>query len=715
MRAVFEKELRQSLTCLIAPLMIASVTAVIFLYFVFNNLIAGGNDLSTPMNAASVMALTFTVPFLTMRSFAEEKKTGTDRLYMTSPVSLSDVVMGKFSAYAVILLIPTVISMFLPLILTPYGNVPYLYCYTCILSFYLYALMITAIGLFISSLTENQFAAGITTLMIILLGVVMNSAYDSISVSWLKTLLKSVFDFGGRITSMMSGTFEFTSVLYFVSVTGLFLFLTTQSLLKTRYTISGKSLSVGAYSIIGCALAILFTLVLNAAISFLPARMRTIDVTGNRLYSLTDVSYGVLNSLKDELTLYYLTGQDQSNVDDNVIRVLEDYAANSPLIALEYIDTVINPAFASQYTEENVASGSVIVVNKQSGASETVAYSDMIKTAINYANMTQYITGYDVEGCVTNAIQLVSTQTTALGKVYATTGHNELVLENDFLKRFARMGLTLQDLDVSTVSAVPTDCLLLIINAPEKDFSDKEGEIISEYLLAGGNLMLVFDYTADEKHPVLNNITELYGVIEERGIVIEQDPKGYYYSGDQSAQFYIFPLICEDEITDGLSDSKQGSVFVPLSEAFRYEANEDTTLCPLLVSSSEAFLKTDLTNTLTVPEEDDVLGTQVMALRAQKKVSNGKTSDAIFFGSALLFSESANTQVSNGMNLKLFSQALNTLAGSGTNFVTIPVKNFYETLTVTASDVIFWSTILLVCVLAMIIAGIIVFLRRRRL
>lgn len=715
MKAVFEKELRQSLTGLIGPFMISSVTAVIFMYFIFNNLIAGGSDLSVPMNASSVMALTFAVPFLTMRSFAEEKKAGTDRLYMTAPVTLGAVVLGKFLAYAVILFVPTVISMFLPLILTLYGTVPYLYCYTCILAFYLYALMVTAIGLFISSMTENQFAAGIITLMVILLGVVMNSAYDSISILFFKKLLKAVFDFGGRISSLMSGAFDLTGVFYFISVTVLFLFLTIQSLLSTRYTLSRKSFSVAAYSMTSCVLAVILTVLVNASVSFLPDRVRTVDVTGNRLFSVTDESMIILDKLQDDITLFYLTGQDDSAKDENVIRVLEDYAAGSGHVSLEYVDTVLNPGFSAQYTEENLASGSVIAVNKSNGKSQAVDYNDMVKTSINFANMTQYITGYDVEGCVTNAIQLITAEESTLGKVYATTGHNELTFEDSFQKRFSRMGLALADIDLKVVSAVPSDCRFLVIFAPEKDFSNQEGKIVEEYLEDGGKLLMVFDYTAEENLAVLNDIADVFGVNENRGIVIERDPNGYYYSGDQSAQFYIFPLVCEDPVTEGLLNTKQGSVFVPLSEAFVCKETEDTNIFPLLVSSNQAFLKKNLADTSTVPEDKDVSGTQIMALRAVKEISNSQHAEAVFVGSTLVFTESANTQVSANMNLMFFGNILNALSGGDTSFVTVPVKSFYETLTLTASDVTFWSTLLVLTVLLTAAAGITVFLRRRRL
>lgn len=109
------------------------------------------------------------VPVLTMRVIAEERKQKTDQLLYSLPISAAQVILGKYFALLVVYLIPLCFICLYPLIFSQFGDVYLLTAYGSILAFFLMGAALIALGIFISSLTENQgFAAGIGIAVILL-------------------------------------------------------------------------------------------------------------------------------------------------------------------------------------------------------------------------------------------------------------------------------------------------------------------------------------------------------------------------------------------------------------------------------------------------------------------------------------------------------------------------------------------------------------------
>ena len=177
------------------------------------------------------------VPILTMRILAEEKRSKTDQLILTAPVSVGAVVMGKFLALVTIFLIPTLIACVYPLIMANFGSVPMGEAYLSILAFFLFGTASIAVGVFISSLTESQVIAAVLSFAVLFLGYMMPSICSIISSTGnLLTRLLGCFDMYTPFANLLEGTLNIGSIVYFVSLTALVLFLTVQSLEKRRYT-----------------------------------------------------------------------------------------------------------------------------------------------------------------------------------------------------------------------------------------------------------------------------------------------------------------------------------------------------------------------------------------------------------------------------------------------------------------------------------------------
>lgn len=234
----------------------------------------------------SFVSLVFVVivPILTMRVIAEERKQRTDQLLYSLPISTSQVVVGKFLALLIVYLIPLCIISLYPLIFAQFGDLYLLTSYGSILAFFLLGAALIAIGVFISSLTENQgFAAGITMIIILfnyfsvsmsehlsatamgslialfvlelLLGTIIkyltkneNLGFgvsmvliaitgityfvDAAKFEGLLPKLMAELSLFERFNSFVNGVFDMTAIVYYLTVIVFFLFLSVQSLEK---------------------------------------------------------------------------------------------------------------------------------------------------------------------------------------------------------------------------------------------------------------------------------------------------------------------------------------------------------------------------------------------------------------------------------------------------------------------------------------------------
>ena len=286
MTAVLKHELRNYFHTLTAYVFGAFLLAFIGLGATLYNLQAAVSNFEFVLSFGSLVFVVI-VPILTMRVIAEEKKQRTDQLLYSLPIITTEVVLGKYLALLVVYLIPLAVVSVYPLIFARYGDVYLLTSYGSIFAFFVLGAALIALGVFISSLTDNQgFAAGIgiavilfnyysaslseyvsstpagaliaAFALVIVLGVVIRhltknehlaygfyflaggavlilyladpEAFSGLLPSVMKTL--SLFE---RFYVFVNGVFDLTAIVYFVTFAAFFLFLSVQSLEKRRY------------------------------------------------------------------------------------------------------------------------------------------------------------------------------------------------------------------------------------------------------------------------------------------------------------------------------------------------------------------------------------------------------------------------------------------------------------------------------------------------
>lgn len=168
MSAIFKKELRVAFGGMFGFAVTAILLFFMSAFTVVFNLLSGYPDFSYPL-VAMHWVLVVLIPFMTMRSVAEERHSRSDRLLYSLPIRMHRVVLGKYFAMLVLFLIPTAVAALYPLILSFFGELSLIGAYTCLLGYILLGGALIAICMFVSSLVENQILAAVLSLAAMLL------------------------------------------------------------------------------------------------------------------------------------------------------------------------------------------------------------------------------------------------------------------------------------------------------------------------------------------------------------------------------------------------------------------------------------------------------------------------------------------------------------------------------------------------------------------
>lgn len=177
MIAIFKREVRSSFHGMIGYVLTAFMLAATAIYFVALNLGYGLTDFGYYTLNRTVFVLLLYIPVLTMRCFAEERRTRTDQLLLTSPVSVWGIVLGKFLALCVIFALPCLVDAVMILVLAALGasGIATAANFAALLCYFLMGCAAIAIGVFLSSLTENQIIAAVAGFSALLLAYLMPS------------------------------------------------------------------------------------------------------------------------------------------------------------------------------------------------------------------------------------------------------------------------------------------------------------------------------------------------------------------------------------------------------------------------------------------------------------------------------------------------------------------------------------------------------------
>lgn len=167
MLAVFLKELRAYFTSAIGYIFIGIFLLITGIFFAMYNLLSASPAYNNTLQSLITVFL-FIIPILTMKIMSEETKTKTDQLLFTSPLKITDIILGKYFAALSIFTISLLITGLYPMILSMFGTVSVLEIFTGYIGLFLLGSTLIAIGLFVSSLTENQVTSAVISFAVLL-------------------------------------------------------------------------------------------------------------------------------------------------------------------------------------------------------------------------------------------------------------------------------------------------------------------------------------------------------------------------------------------------------------------------------------------------------------------------------------------------------------------------------------------------------------------
>ena len=286
MTAIFKREFKSCFTGMIGWVIAAVSLFFLGLYFTNRNLLSASSDFASVLYTMT-MILLFLLPAISMRSFAEERKNKTDQLLLTSPVSIPAIVAGKFLAELAVFALPLAAAVVMPLLLQAFGTVSLVAAYSALLGYLLLGGACLAVGTWISALTENQILAYLATFGALLVAYLMNGIQTMFTTgnllafivfmivllvasvlvgvickrlaagaavfcagavvlfvlfqlrpAWLLTAFNAVLSalaLFEPFKDIVGGMFSIPAIVYYLSVMGLFLFLTGQALARRRW------------------------------------------------------------------------------------------------------------------------------------------------------------------------------------------------------------------------------------------------------------------------------------------------------------------------------------------------------------------------------------------------------------------------------------------------------------------------------------------------
>ena len=234
MLAILKKELRSYFTGVVGYVFLVIYLLTAGLVFAYTTLYSMSGDV-TRFYLVMLLFSAIMLPLLTMKSFSEERRSKTEQLILTSPVSLIGMVMGKFLASYIVFASVNLFTSLYFLLLIPYTQLKWMILIGNAAALLLVGFVFISIGLFVSALSENQLSAAIGTIAIIL-GFLAIGLLGSLVPAERK--IRSVLDalsIFRRYQTFTSGYFDLSTLIYYLSVGGVFLWLTVRVFDRRRY------------------------------------------------------------------------------------------------------------------------------------------------------------------------------------------------------------------------------------------------------------------------------------------------------------------------------------------------------------------------------------------------------------------------------------------------------------------------------------------------
>ncbi len=472
-----------------------------------------------------------------------------------------------------------------------------------------------------------------------------------------------------------------------------------------------RSLKYGSNSAILIVAVIAIAVMVNLLAGSLNLKL---DLTPNKLFSLSDVTKTELDELEQDVEIIGLFDDGKISGDNQYKQVTDllDLYQKNPHIKVKYIDpdrdpTIINeldPDGAMELRSTNFVVRSVINGNEKK---KKLEYYDLFAVQFDQNTWQSYITGSNAEQGFTGAIKYVTSEITPV--VYFTEGHGEIDMNTEYgnvMDYLEKNNFLVKKLNLIATEKIPEDAEMVIVASPDKDITLNERDVLDEYLFNGGNAIFMFDYLAnDPSFDQFNDLFAKFNLAVNYDKVKETDERNHIPNDPNTIVLNVSSnsIIPQGFITL-LNNSRSISILKNEKEYIKTTS---------LMRTSENAIG----EMVDKSRGDDLQGP--LDIAAAVEYQGGMSpSKIIVMGNASFISDSANKTYGNYYNnsMLFFLQSMNWMIDKQDEII-VPTKNYENNIfTITQQQTkIMGGALMVLFPLLILGTGLVVFLRRRHL
>ena len=472
-----------------------------------------------------------------------------------------------------------------------------------------------------------------------------------------------------------------------------------------------RNLKYGSNSIIMIVAVIVIAILVNILVGMTDLKL---DLTPNKLYSLSDATKTELKNLKQEVEIIGLFDEEVLGGSDykEAVELLNLYAKN-PNIKVRYVDPDRNVGIIKELDPDgamDLTSNDFVVRSKVNGVEKKkkFGYYDLFEMQQDQYSYQTQVTGSNAEQCFTGAIKYVTSEKTPV--VYFTEGHSEIDVDSEYqtVKGYLeKNNYLVKGINLMTADKVPEDAALVVVASPKQDLNVSERDKLEEYAKnSGGNLIFMFDYLeSDPDFDQFNSLLGEFNVAVNYDKVKENNEQRHVPSDPYTILLDVKSnSIIPSEFNTVLANSRSISILK--------NTKDYITTTSLMSTSDEATGEM-----VSKARGNDLKGPLDIAVAVEYK-GGAKPSKVLVMGNASFIADSAAENYANYYqnSIIFFLQSMGWMIASEDEII-VPTKN-YEVNQINITQLqsnIVGGVLVVVFPLIILGAGLMVYLRRRHL
>jgi ABC-2 type transport system permease protein len=465
-----------------------------------------------------------------------------------------------------------------------------------------------------------------------------------------------------------------------------------------------KNFKYGGYATLLCVIVLVILIAVNLVADQLPVKF---DLSENKMFSLSAQTVKIIKNLKQPVTIYTLSPTGQNN--QSLTEILKKYQDYSSKIILKTVDPNKNPGFIKQFSEDGITPGEGALVVAAGSKHKLIQAMDLVNYSLNQQTGQEQAVSLAVEQRVTAAI-LLTTGNQGIPVIYQIQGHGEAELALSIENQLHAENYQVKNISLLT-REIPTDAAVILINAPQQDLTGAEIDKLRRFLVKGGRLICLVDYTGTELTN-LNDLLSSYGVAVQRQIVIEGDSSQHLTNNP----LFLLPSLGGHQILKSLQTAKTPVLFPGTQSLKTLDLKKRTTTVePLLSTSAKAWAKINVNSLDERKAATDPAGPFNVAVAVSDQPASGAAgAKLIVTGSAQFLNPQFTARIPG--NLSFLTNSLNWLLGRKDTLAIQPKSLLSFNLRFNEMQALLYIALVVIVIPAgILIAGLMVWLRRRHL